>query len=201
MKALFRNMDLYKGIVLACLLLLPAAGGWTLWLRGEIEAGRQALVRATKHGGLLQEIGALQKQMEDLVKSTTGFGTAQDHVEYFNRHVYATASGGLSRGDYEIGKAQVNPGGTSRQRYKDYEVAITFGRRGGREGRLPLPRSYIFAMIYNAEQEAALWKLRHLKIQNKTDEKDLTAKKTPPPELEDEWYVTELRFARREPDK
>ena len=48
-----KTMDLYKGIILMSVLLLPAGGWWVSKLQTEIEQCEDALYQATKNGGML----------------------------------------------------------------------------------------------------------------------------------------------------
>ena len=68
---------------------------------------------------------------------------------------------------------------------------------------------FIDAMLWNCESGAGLtgartglqsvWRLRQLEIVNATDERKFQRYDTPPPELQDRWYIKQLKFARREP--
>jgi hypothetical protein len=197
-----RGLDLYKGIVLVSLLLLPAAGGWVWSLHGGIEATQRALAEATRPRGLIEEIGQLQRQMETVVRNKTRDEVAtRNHGEYFEGKIITSQrGGGLSKDDFTISKATpVNATIGGGQRVTDLEVEIAFGKQGGTRSDMALPRDFIWAVLYNSEQQ--IWKLRTLEIQNATDERSLTTRRTPPPELEDKWLVRRLKFVRREPGK
>lgn len=196
-----RTMDLYKVIILLALLLLPAAGGWVWWLHNQIALTQRALLEATRPGGLIQEIGSLQKQMQTVVDNHSRVQLAQSHNEYFEGVLYGSAKGGsVSRDDFTISRAVEQKASIGRdQRVVDYEVDITFGKQGAGRTDYPLPRDYIFAALYNGERQ--IWKLRSLEIVNATNERDLSGRKTPPPELEDKWIVRRLKFVRRTPAK
>lgn len=197
MKAL-AGMDLYKGIILASLLLLPAAGGWGWWLQGRIDEAKKALGEAPR---LIEEIGSLQKQMETVVTNDTRAQQAQNASEYFERQLMASArGGGISRDDFSFSPPTEQPSTIGRgQRVNDIEVDILFGKPGSGRTDFKLTRDYLFAVLFNSEQQ--IWKLRSLEIVNATDERRLSTFQTPPLELADEWIVKKMKFARRTPGK
>ncbi len=197
MKAL-AGMDLYKGIILASLLLLPAAGGWGWWLQGRIDEAKKALNEAPR---LIEEIGSLQKQMETVVTNDTRAQQAQNASEYFERQLMASArGGGISRDDFSFSPLTEQPSTIGRgQRVNDIEVDILFGKPGSGRTDFKLTRDYLFAVLFNSEQQ--IWKLRSLEIVNATEERRLSTFQTPPLELADEWIVKKMKFARRTPGK
>lgn len=197
MKAL-AGMDLYKGIILASLLLLPAAGGWGWWLQGRIDEAKKALGEAPR---LIEEIGSLQKQMETVVTNDTRAQQAQNASEYFERQLMASArGGGISRDDFSFSPPTEQPSTIGRgQRVNDIEVDILFGKPGSGRTDFKLTRDYLFAVLFNSEQQ--IWKLRSLEIVNATEERRLSTFQTPPLELADEWIVKKMKFARRTPGK
>ena len=66
MKALFKDMDLYKGIILGCLVLIPVAAYFVYWVEGEIEIARRAIAAAERRGGDLTQIGQLRNDLETM---------------------------------------------------------------------------------------------------------------------------------------
>ncbi len=196
-KVLFRDMDLYKGIILASLVLLPAAGWWAWSLQTSIEKGELARVEAEKPGGLLQSIGSLQRDIEE-VKVNLQRGVGGDHRTFFQTRIIKSSPTPLSDDDYVIG-VEVDRSLRSLNAI-DSEVSIEFKRRG-REA-FALPRDYINALLYNFENPPSIWKLRYLKLTN-DDTKRSGGRRglAPPPELADSWLLDRLVYARRRPDR
>ena len=196
MKDFFRNMDLYKGMILGCMVLLPAAGGWVWWLKGRVEHAEKQVAAARQSKGDLQMIGLLQKQIEKQTKQAqTVIG--QDHYRtYIEKCILSSAGGGgIKKEDFEIMNPQPHAFGKN---VEDKEVEVKFGT--GRE-KLALPRDFLNYVIYNVESQLPIFKLRKLDIVNKTaqDQQLLRGDKAPPPELADEWYVDRMVFAQRQP--
>lgn len=197
-KVFFRDMDLYKGIILASLVLLPAAGWWAWSLQTKVEKGELAIVQAERSGGLLQSIGSRQKEIEEVkVNKRRGLG-ASDHRTFFQTRIIKSSPTPLSDDDYVIG-VEVDRSLRSLNAI-DSEVSIEFKRRG-REA-FALPRDYINALLFNFENPPSIWKLRYLKLTNE-DTKNLGGRRglAPPPELADSWLLDRLVYARRRPDR
>jgi hypothetical protein len=195
---LLGDMDLYKAIILASFVLLPAAGGWVYWLDGQIGQTRLAMDRAKDQ---VKEIGVLQKQMETVVANDKAGGVSEQNPnEYFESKIIGSvAGGGIGKDDFTfepgLRESQVQIG---KGKAVDNEVGIIFGKQGAGRTDFKVSREYLFALIYNVEQQQ-IWKLRHLQITNGTNTPELTAHKTPPAELEDKWIVNSLRFVKRKP--
>lgn len=189
---LFSNMDLYKGIILASVLLTPVAGFWAWSMNKEIQQGRTALQNTLKRGGEMETIGSFQKQIENQVKNTTGV-IDTNYRTFFEQRVLESASEGLRRDQFVIGNKNETRIGTN----LDQSVEIEF--KSG-QNRMELPRAFIQAVCFNVESNSQAWKLRELWIRNK-DTLDLRANKAPPPETADIWRVDRLVFATREPAK
>ncbi len=205
--SLFRNMDAYKAIVLASIILTPVAGFWAWSLQKDIDLARKAANEATRRGGLLEQIGSLMKQRETIRSNTQMQDAVKDHVLYFEKQVYQAARSGISRDDFTIGAASEQGGRQGKQEFLDKEVRIDFGRQGqGRQDFL-LTQDFLYAVLYNCESgfsgdnpnPQSIWKLRSLTVVNATDERLLQNHRTPPAELEDKWKVREMKFVRREP--
>jgi hypothetical protein len=114
---------------------------------------------------------------------------------------------GISKNDFSPQPQGDKPGTSGKQRYIDKEIKIDFGKTAASRRDYKLPRDALYAVLFNCESSAgdaggSVWKLRRLHIVNASDEKTFSSKKTPPaPELEDNWQVREMMFARREPQK
>ena len=198
-KAIFRDMDLYKGIILASLVLLPAAGGWAWWVVGRIEAGEQARMSAERRDGLLHQIGSLQREVEEVQESKiqTGGGPGGGHRRVFQGQIFDSSPTPMRTSDFTIGTEQDRR--VSQLRAIDSEVTIEF-KRDGKEP-YALPRDYITALLHNFENFSQVWKLRNLRIRNEEAQRLVGQKKAPPPELVDRWLVERLVMARRRPDR
>ena len=107
MKNLFQNLDLYKVIILASLVLLPAVGFWAYRLNGEIELGRVAIRNALKDSGDLEEIGKYEKAVEEQKRNTDKEEGQESYSVYFQKHIVHGASR-LRRVNFEIGVPQEN---------------------------------------------------------------------------------------------
>jgi hypothetical protein len=195
---LFGDMDLYKSIILASFVLLPAAGGWVYWLDGQIGETKLAMVRAKDQ---IKEIGVLQKQLEIVIQSDKAGAVSNDNPnEYFEAKIVGSVTGGgIGKDDFTfepgLRETQVAIG---KGKAVDNEVGIIFGKQGAGRTDFKVSREYLFALIYNVEQQQ-IWKLRHLTITNATSTNELTTHKTPPVELCDQWIVNSLRFVKRKP--
>lgn len=202
----FRNMDLYKGLILACLLLLPVGGYWVYTLDKHIDECHRAIAAATRKDGVLEEIGQLERKM-DLIKSNRSLlDSLKDPGFYFDKQIrLSDKSGTLSSEDFSVPPIKDVPGRLNKQqKYIDKEQDIVFGKKGTGINDRTFGRDFIWALLYNCESGAgagtSIWKLRKLDIQNATDDKKLAAYRTPLPELEDKWIIRDLKFARRQPD-
>lgn len=189
---LFSNMDLYKGIIIASVVLTPVAGWWAWSMNQEIREGRVATHNALKRGGDLETIGIYQKQLMNLNNSVNK-QLQGNYRTFFEQQVLgADASGGLRRDQFVIGNK-------AEQRVVnnvDYTVDLEF-REGSKH--LELKRDFIQAVCFNVEsQSGGAWKLRELHLRNK-DTMDLRGSKAPPPELSDIWRINQMKFATREP--
>jgi hypothetical protein len=210
MKSL-KNLDLYKGVILLCLIALP--GVW-LWIRStqqSIERAEQAILDATRPGGYLEEIGMLQKQLRT-VKDNSDSANNQtgDAPSYFDGQIKQSAAAGqLGPNQFTISQPREEPATTGqKQLVKDFIVKIDWMPLGGKE--FVFTRAFLFAVLFNCESSArskqsaplpSIWKLHTIKLVNSTASKLASQQLTPPAELQDEWIVTNMQFARREPRK
>ncbi|GAB4136501.1 MAG: hypothetical protein Fur0037_01100 [Planctomycetota bacterium] len=199
-----KSFDLYKGIILGCLVLMPVSGFWIRHLYGRIDACERAVAAATRPGGTLETIGLLQRKMDTVKSNRSVLEQLKDPGLYFDKQIRSSdRSGTISSDDFQIPGTRDVVGGSGKQRFVDKEQQIIFGKRGSGRNDRSFNRDFIWALIYNCESGAgsgsSIWKLRKLEIVNATDEKTLTSKRTPPPELEDRWTIRDLKFARRQP--
>lgn len=200
MRRLFANMDLYKAIILCCVVLLPVAGAWAYYEHQQLEKGRVAVGRAMSD---VERIALLKKQVEEQVLNDRRSAGTEDPFLYFERVVnnsVDTSKGEpLKKNDYQI-KPQEVPGetppkkGTKRIFFTDLQVALDF-KRNGKEA-FPLKRDFLNAVAFNAESQQQRWKLRNVTLRNTTSL--ALGAKAPPPEVDDEWLVSDLVFVWRQ---
>lgn len=201
-----REMDLYRALILICLLAMPVCGWWCYQTDLQIKDCEKAIQEATRSGGVLEQIGALQKKVEQVVlnKVTTSDATKQPRL-YIEQQMMAAASQSLAPTDFSITDPKEETAQTgSKQKAVDYVAEVTWKRKD-----LSLSLAFIYAVLFNVESGARLgseqvglqsiWKLRQLSIVNATNERLATSLEVPPPELEDKWLIKTLTFARREP--
>jgi hypothetical protein len=210
MKSL-KNLDLYKGVILLCLIALP--GVW-LWIRStqqSIERAEQAILDATRPGGYLEEIGMLQKQLRTVEDNRSNASNQTGNVStYFEEQIFRSAvAGQINKNQFNISPPREEPATTGKkQLVKDIIVKIDWMPLGGKE--FVFTRAFLFAVLFNCESSArskdsaplpSIWKLHTIKLVNGTASKLASQQLAPPAELQDEWIVTNMQFARREPRK
>lgn len=204
-----RNLDLYKVIVLLSFVVLPLGGWWCHRLDEQILASNRAIQEATRSGGLLEQIGGLQRKIEVVAQnSRLTTDATKMHRQYFEGQLIAAGGGNLKTNDFGISDPKVEPAimGSTRQKADDHIVDVTWQRKD-----FAVKLDFVYAVLFNCESGArsagdqagrqSIWKLRELQIQNATDERLVQAFKTPPPELADQWTIRSMKFARREPRK
>jgi hypothetical protein len=207
---LFRSMDLYKGIIVLSLLLAPVGAWWVMSLRASIDETQKSITAATRPGGLLDEIGSLERGMDVVKDNRTIADSVSNPAIYFQGQILASAGGHISQSDFTVPPPQKKPGSVDKQRFIDYEQSVLFERKENGRNEMKLPRDFIWAVILNCEfglggassasaAANSVWKLRELDMTNAASE-DLRGNKTPPPELTDDWLLKKLVFARRAPD-
>ncbi|MEQ1631645.1 MAG: hypothetical protein ABL997_04690 [Planctomycetota bacterium] len=208
---LFANFDLYKGVILASLILLPGAAWWIQSKRTAIENANRALTEATKPGGLLEEIGKLNKQLKTVEENRVNTSSQTGSTDlYFQGQIFRSAMAGqLATDQFKINPPRdENVTAGQKQPVRDIIVKIDWLPRGGKD--FTFLRDFLFAVLFNCESSArspnseplpSIWKLYTLKMTNATIAKSLAQQLAPPAELADEWIVREMAFARREPRK
>ena len=192
----FQGMDLYKGIILASLLLTPGFGFWAWTLRKEIDRGTLAIHAARKRDGDLTSIGLYERQVENQREINRKMGDqGADPRDYFVTQILKSVNG-LARSDFVISPIGRTP--RPREGVEDVYIDVEW-RLGGKDK--VLPRDAIWAVVLNVEQTLRTWKLRDLKIRNKDIEGSTRSAKEPPLETGDNWVVERMQFAVREPAK
>lgn len=208
---LLQNLDLYKVVIVGSLVGLPAVGWWIKRTSDNIEAAQRAVTEATKKGGLLEEIGKLQEQLDIVQKNRRDTSDATGNTDlYFDGQIIRSAKdGNLDKNQYKINPAREEPVQTSsKQAARDHIVKIDWLPRGGKD--FSINREFLFAVLFNCESGArgpnvtqvpAIWKLYSLKITNVSLGREASQQQAPPPTTEDEWVIGKMEFARREPAK
>ena len=199
----FKEMDLYKAIILLSALLLPAGAWYISGLDEQITRCEAARRAATKRGGYLEEIGKLQKQIEVVAQNRRAV-SIENPSTYFETQIRA-ANPALRAADFSPKQPKGSPRTVGRQKVIDQVVAIDWGRG---ESRREVKLDFVYAVLFNCESGArangaaggppSVWKLRSLRLDNATN-KNAGRGKTPPPEFEDRWTIQKMEFARREP--
>lgn len=201
-----KNLDLYTVLIVLCVLLLPVCAWWCYNTNEEIKLCQSAVREASRPGGLLEQIGALQKKVE-IVNQNRG-GSRLNPVGFIEGQIIAAASnGGLGSSDFGLNSPKEEPATIpgSKQKVSDYVVTVDWRRKD-----LEVKLDFIEAVLWNCESGAgvsgatgapSIWRLRALEIVNMTDDKKTARFDTPPPELEDRWAIKKMQFARREPRK
>lgn len=191
--SLFRDMDLYKGIIILSLLLIPGALGFVFWVQGELQAAQAAVAAAERpRTGEIEKIGALQRQFETVDQNAASVRTSGGSpAVYFQNQITTSSKGTIGANDYEVSpeKTSAVPG---RRDAQDQLVSINF-RKG-----LVLPRALIHALVFNCESAGVqVWKLRRLRVSNVEIAK--LRNQAPPQTVADDWEIGTLEFARRKP--
>lgn len=197
--SLFRDMDLYKAIILLSVLLLPASVGYLYWVDGRLEVARAARSNALKSKGELERIGEICQNLST-VKSNAG--RSDDSVSsalFFERTILATSSdGGIGANNLQIGnERELN---VSKEKATDIQVRVSI--KDGNKDK-PLPRNFVSAILYNLEESGSqVWKLRELDMVNiEADKFRPRAREAPPKTVEDVWKLPNMTFARRVPQQ
>lgn len=193
----FRNLDLYKVIILASIVLIPAALGFVYWVEGRLEVARIALRDAEKRNGEIERIGALQRKLESVNKTASHVALrGEDHSLFFEQMISTSSGGTLKSTDYEISPEQTQV--VQALSAQDQQVKIDF-RQDGKV--MKLPRDFIHALVFNVESNGTqIWKLRQLTMQNAAIKGSPGGKREAPEKtVSDDWELSQLHFARREP--
>ncbi len=193
---MFKPMDLYKGIVLACVVLLPVSLGFLWWIDGQREKALQAIRIAEQPKGELEKIGETIRKLETVASNSTRGGDAESYRLYFERMI-TLSSPGISTNDFQL----TNENSTSvpnNSKAEDLTVGVSF-KRAGKE--FDLPRDFVHAVALNCESGGSqIWKLRSLKIRNAEVIEATKGRKAPPKTVDDgKWKLEKLEFARRRP--
>ncbi len=201
----FRSMDLYKGIVLVSLILLPIGAWFCSKLDHSIADCTTAIENARRSGGMLEEIGGLQKKIEVVAANRLSTNdTINMERKYFEGQIMAAGGGQLKPVDISITDSKPEGGKLpSGQGVVDYVVDVNWNNK------LPVQLGLLYAVLFNCESGASvangaqqsIWKLRSLTLENLTTDRIATSSATPPPELGDRWLIRKMQFARREPAK
>ena len=201
-----KTMDLYKAIILMSALLLPMGGWWVAKVQEEIDACEVSLRDAKKPGGFLEEIGSLQKKIEVVVLNGRNTSKAIGSPGVFFQGQIMSVSKNLKANDFNPQKPKDENTTIGKQKVTDHIVDIKWGSS---KNRNKFGMDFLYAVLFNCESGAgegmaatgstSVWRLRSINIQNASADGWLSSKKTPQPELEDGWYIKEMKFARREP--
>jgi len=201
-----RNLDAYKVIVLVAAVALPLGWWQVKKLDGEIAACVQTIAAAKRPGGLIEEIGQLQRKVEVVVQNKRSMSDSiKDPRTYFQGQLLQSGSQ-LKVNDFSLQDARPEQATlASKQPVTDFVIAIDWPNKKD----LPVGLDFLYAAIFNCESGASavseaaqqsVWRLRDLRVVN-LEAMALTGGRVPPPELPDKWIIEEMKFARREPRK
>lgn len=193
----FRNLDLYKVIILASIVLIPAALGFVYWVEGRLEVAQLALRDAEKRNGEIERIGALQRKLESVEKTASHVALrGEDHSLFFEQMISTSSGGTLKSTDFDIGPEQTVT--VSALQAQDQEVKIAFRQQNQ---PMKLPRDFIHALVFNVESNGTqIWKLRQLEMRNLAVKASSGGRaQAPEKTIADDWELRQLTFARREP--
>lgn len=199
-----RSLDLYMVVILLSVVLLPLGGWWVVTTEHEIDLSQKAIREATRPGGTLEQIVALQKKVDVVVQNKlTTSDTINMPRRYFEGQILQAGGANMKTDVFGLSDPKEEPVSLpgSKQRASDFVVDVTWPRND-----FPVKLDFVYAVLFNCESGAggggqSIWKLRDLQLVNATDEGLLRSYKTPPPELADKWTIREMKFARREPRK
>jgi hypothetical protein len=189
----FRELDLYKVIILVSLLLLPVAVGFVYWVDGQLATARAAIDAAERpNSGELEKIGLLQRQLQTVAQNAAAVRTSGGSAAvFFQNQITTSSSGTVGSNDYEV-SPEARSAVPQRRDAQDQVVTISFNKA------LALTRGFVHALIFNVESSGAqVWKLRQLNMRNAALAK--LRNQAPPKTVADDWEVVALKFARREP--
>jgi hypothetical protein len=191
-----KQFDLYKWIIIVSLVAMPAVGGWLYWLQQQIDDGERAIANATRpRTGELQTIGRLLQEIENQARSA-GNVSAEDPGIYFDKQIRAASQGTLARNDYKIDPVSAQPHRDTNSIDRLYKIEFKRDNKA-----FALGRDLLQAVLFMIEANSPAWRLRSLAMRNDTTKEMRSRGTQPPPEIEDNWLVEKMEFARREPDK
>ncbi|MFK7741780.1 MAG: hypothetical protein AB8H80_15785 [Planctomycetota bacterium] len=206
----FRNMDIYKVIILLSVVLLPLGWWWVNGLEDKLQASEKAYQSATRRGGHLEQIGQLEKTIEIVAKNRRiSSDTISEPSVYFEGQINAV-SPELRLTDFRLRKVEQDPARIGKKgRAVDHVMPIDWSPGRSQKDRKSYPMDFIYAVIFNCESGAtragaaaaapSVWRLRKLRLENATDPKFVRGSTAPAPELRDAWLISDMEFARREP--
>jgi len=204
----FREMDLYKLVILVSIVLLPVTFWWVYHSTQEIAVAQKAVADAAKPGGWLERIGKIRGDLDMISHNLASSGEDVKTPEtYFETQIVRSAGGRISTSDFKVTKEKED---RVAQHATDWLAKIDFPRKGNKG--LEITREILFAVLFNCESGAkgkdvptqSIWKLQQLEVVNATSvaQEKFTSHKAPPSELEDLWSLTRsIYFVRREPLK
>ncbi|MGE3173942.1 MAG: hypothetical protein AB7O97_15055 [Planctomycetota bacterium] len=206
----FQNMDLYKGVILGSVVLLPAAGWWIKTTQDGIDEANRAVIAATRSGGYIEEIGRLEQQLRTVDRNSRAMSVGTGNPDlYFDRQIIISATGNrIDKNQFKINPPREDPAMTGKQPVTDHIVKIDWLPRGGKDYAFSM--EFLFAVLFNCETGwtgsatqdlPSIWKLYSLKIDNEELQKLAVQQMAPPPQVADQWIVSKMEFARREPRK
>lgn len=193
---MFKDLDVYKIILLASVLLVPGAWGYAWYKDGQVEDAKKALrLAVNSSNGPLDRIGELLTEL-DTVQQNADRGQETDAKIFFqNQLIKSDTNLSISPNDFQIDETVPGSRGRGGKKTKDIDVDIKFLDKD-----FKLSRGYLHALLYNCEALGLqIWKLRRLTIENAAL-KELKKGDPVPETVADDWLLRKLTFSRRVPN-
>jgi hypothetical protein len=201
MKALFKDMDFFKGVILAMVALSLGLGGFAWYLTIRLRKCRKAL-DATEY--VIPELAALEKQIRELKASERKYQgeVRDDSMRVYLDSILTTYAQIQDRQSFTITEGKKSELTGTMKGFEEQIATIEFNKNRSAKDRKPMPRSTIWYILFNAEAVAApKYKLRSLEMRaaEEVDGGSPGGRKHYPETLTDNWYVDKLEFAVRMP--
>ena len=192
---MFKDLDVYKIILLASILLVPGAWGYAWYKDGQVEDAKKALrLAANAQNGPLDRIGEVLTELETVQQNADRGQETDAKIFFQNQLISSDKSRSISPNDFAIDENVPSSRGRAKKT-KDIDVDIKFLEKG-----FKLSRGYLHALLYNCESQGLqIWKLRRLTIENAAL-KELKKNDPVPETVADDWLLSKLTFSRRVPN-
>ena len=203
MKALFKDMDFFKGVILTMLVLSLGLGGTAWWLYRRLGRCETALGAAED---VIPALAQLEKQIRDLKASERKFQgeVRDDSMRVYLDTILTQYAQIQDRSSFTIAEGKKTELSLPKMKgIEEQTASIEFNKNKSARERRPMPRSTVWYILFNAEAVAApKYKLRALEMRAAEDVdggSSGSGRRHYPETLSDQWYVDKLEFAVRTP--